>query len=95
MATRNRPGSEKASTSNHWTQADTSRAIEIWAEYQRRHDVSAMFGQTVGIDPASGRVWIGEAATDIWKQQEAEGIDVPLYYVRIGSDYYVRKGGRK
>jgi hypothetical protein len=49
----------------------------------------------VGIDPASGRVWIGEAATDIWKQQEAEGIDVPLYYVRIGSDYYVRKGGRK
>jgi hypothetical protein len=78
-----------------WTQADTSRALQIWAEYQKQRDVSGMKGQTAGIDPASGRVWFGESATDIWQQMEAEGIDIPLYYLRVGYDYYVRKGGHR
>ena len=42
-----------------------------------------------------GRIWFGESATDIWEQMEAEGIDTPLYYTRVGSDYYVRKGGHR
>jgi hypothetical protein len=54
-----------------------------------------LIGQTAGIDPVSGRIWFGESATDIWQQMEAEGIDVPLYYTRVGSDYYVRKGGHR
>ena len=68
---------------------------EFRDKYQRQHDVSPMLGQTAGIDPASRRVWFGESATDIWQQMEAAGIEAPLYYVRVGSDYYVRKGGRR
>ncbi len=82
-------------SSSTWTESDTSRAIQIWFDYQKHNDVSAMKGQTAGIDPASGRIWFGESATDIWQQMEAEGIDIPLYYVRVGYDYYVRKGGRR
>ena len=78
-----------------WTEADTAKALQIWGEYQRQHDVSSLAGQTAGIDPISGRIWFGESATDIWEQMEAEGIDTPLYYTRVGSDYYVRKGGRR
>ncbi len=78
-----------------WPEADTAKALQIWADYQRQHDVSALVGQTAGIDPVSGRIWFGESATDIWEQMEAEGIDTPLYYTRVGSDYYVRKGGHR
>ena len=71
--------------------SDVARAKEIWAEYQKQHDVSARKGQAVGIDPGSGRVWFGESALDIRKQMDAEGVDVPLYVLRIGYDYYLRK----
>jgi hypothetical protein len=73
-----------------WTDADTAKALQLWADYQGQHDVSSLMGQTAGIDPVSGRIWFGESATDIWQQMEAEGIDVPP---RVGPDYYVRKGG--
>ncbi|MGP0063031.1 MAG: hypothetical protein ACLQGP_05435 [Isosphaeraceae bacterium] len=75
-----------------WTDADTQRAQEIWAEYQRQHDVSSLRGKAVGIDPANGRVWFGESATDIWRQRQAETLDSPIYCIRVGYDYYVRKG---
>ena len=78
-----------------WTEADSAKALQIWADYQRQHDVSSLVGQSVGIDPVSSRIWFGESATDIWEQMEAEGIDTPLYYTRVGSDYYVRKGGHR
>lgn len=78
-----------------WTEAATAKALQIWADYQRQHDVSGLVGQTAGIDPLSGRILFGEAATDIGEQMEAEGIDTPLYYTRVGSDYYVRKGGHR
>ncbi len=78
-----------------WTETDTQRAKEIWAEYQRNHDVSALHGKTAGIDPVTGRVWFGESATDIWRQRQAEGIDTPIYGVRVGYDYYRRKGGSR
>jgi hypothetical protein len=74
---------------------DLERAKQIWAEYQQQHDVSGRLGQTAGIDPVSGRVWFGTSAEDIWRQQDAEGIDAPCYYVRVGKDYYLRKGKRK
>ncbi len=82
-------------TDSPWTEADTKRALEIWAEYQRRHDVSPQKGQAVGIEPVSGRVWFGERAIHIAAQMRAEGIDRPFYCVRVGSDYYIRKGGHR
>jgi hypothetical protein len=78
-----------------WTEADTAKASEVWAEYQRQHDVSARIGQAVGIDPVSGRVWFGESAKDIVLNLEAEGIHAPLFFLRVGQDYYGRKGGRR
>lgn len=72
---------------------DVARAKQIWAEYQRQHDVSARKGQAVGIDPVSGRIWFGESALDIRKQMDAEGASVPLFVLRVGHDYYLRKGG--
>jgi hypothetical protein len=77
-----------------WTDADTARACEIWDEYQQSHHVASLIGQTAGIDPASGRVWFGNSATDIWRQRQLEGDDTPMYCVRVGYDYYLRKGRR-
>src|SRR6266481_10035172 len=73
------------------TLVDTTKARELWAEYQRQHDVSDRMGQAVGIDPVSGRIWFGRKALDIARQMRAEGIDRPFYCVRVGSDFYGRK----
>jgi hypothetical protein len=78
-----------------WTDADTVRACQLWEEYQRRNDVASRVGQTAGIDPDSGRVWFGDSAADIWQQRQSEGIDAPFYCVRVGRDYYLRKGRRR
>jgi hypothetical protein len=75
-----------------WTEADSRKALQIWADYQRQHDVSDRRGQAVGIDPASGRVWFGESAADIAAQLQAGGTGTPLYFLRVGSGYYQRKG---
>ena len=78
-----------------WTTADSERAIEIWRDYQLTHDVSSLRGRTVGIDPISGRVWFGDSATDVVAQMSAEGFENPPLCLRVGYDYYVRKGGRR
>jgi cobalamin biosynthesis protein CbiD len=80
---------------SNWTDADTTQALQIWADYQKQHDVTVQNGQTVGIDSSSGRVWFGESAIDIPRQMDAEGLDTPLMCLRVGHDYYVRKGGRR
>jgi hypothetical protein len=77
---------------NTWTERDTERAQQVWAAYQRQHDISDRIGQTAGIDPVSGRIWFGASAKDLVAQMEAEGIVTPLYFVRVGTDYYRRKG---
>jgi hypothetical protein len=78
-----------------WTETDTNRALELWRAYQRDHDVSGLAGQAVGIDPAGGRVWFGESAQQIVEKLDTEGIATPLYFLRVGSEYYQRKGGRR
>jgi hypothetical protein len=78
-----------------WTPEDTARAKEIWAEYQQQHDVSHLHGKAVGIDPKSGRVWFGESIVDIDDQQNAVGDTAQLYFLRVGYDYYARKGGHR
>jgi hypothetical protein len=75
-----------------WTESDSYKAKQIWIEYQRQHDLSARTGQTAGIDPQSGRIWFGESIPDIVSQRDAEGLDSLLFFQRIGSDTYYRKG---
>ena len=77
------------------TDEDVARACRIWAEYQQDHDLSDRTGQAAGIDPASGRIWFGESAKDIVQQMDAEGINTLFYCVRVGFDYYLRKGGHR
>jgi hypothetical protein len=74
-----------------WTAAESCRAQELWSEYQRNHDLSGHEGQTVGIDPASGSLWLGDSIQDVIAQRDAAGNDAPLYFVRVGSETYYRK----
>ena len=78
-----------------WTEADTARACRIGADYQWEHDLTGRAGQAVGIDPASGHVSFGASAKDIELRLEAQGIHMPLFFLRVGQDYYARKGGRR
>ena len=82
-------------TASTWTESDTAKAEQIWSDYQERHDLSACIGKTAGIDPNTGRVWIGESIQDVLSQRNADGIDSLLFFERIGSKTYYRKGGRQ
>ena len=82
-------------TEDDWTEEHTARALAAWDEYQRRHDVSDLKGKTAAIDPVSGRVWIGDSGVDVIERMNADHMDVPLYFVRVGYDYYVRKLGKR
>lgn len=78
----------------NWTVADTQRALRVWEQYQQNHDVSERHGQAVGIDPVSERIWFGESLADIANQKETAKVDAPLLFLRVGRDYYQRKGSR-
>ena len=78
-----------------WTDADSTKALRIWAEYQRQHDVSPRNGQAVGIDPVTGQVWFGRSALEINQQMQAAQCASPLLFLRVGQDHYQRKGGRR
>ena len=82
-------------TASTWTEADTQKAMEFWRQYQEQHDVSDRFGQTVGLDPTGGRVWFGANASDVAAAARAEGFHTRLLAIRVGRDYYLRKGGRR
>lgn len=75
-----------------WTEADSARAKQLWTTYQRQHDLSDCTGKTAGIDPHSGRIWFGDSIRDVVLQRDAEGFDSPLFFERIGSESYLRKG---
>lgn len=74
---------------------DVDRAQAIWADYQKNHDITPLLEQAAGIEPISGRVWFGESGLEIRDQMLSEGIDAPFYCVRVGHDYYLRKGTRR
>lgn len=82
-------------TVSHWTEADSTRAQQIWSEYQQQHDLLGKAGQTAGIDPAGGRIWFGDSIQDVVAQRNADGSDVPLFFMRVGSATYYRKGGHR
>ena len=77
-----------------WKSEYAERAREFWREYQKQHDVSGLRGQVAAVDPESGRVWIGESAIDALDRMNADGEDTPVWFVRVGYDYYVTKGRR-
>ena len=77
-----------------WAESDTFKAKQFWREYQRVHDLSDLIGQTAGIDPHSGRIWIGESMPDVVSQRDADGVHSPLFFERIGFDVYFQKGRR-
>lgn len=74
---------------------DSASARRVWEEYQHQHDVSSFQGQTAGIEPTTGRVWLGASIEKVIEQRDRAGCDLPLYFVRIGSPAYYRKGGRR
>lgn len=83
-------------TVSRWTEADSNRAREIWSKYLNRQDIVAeRAGQTAGIDPSSGDIWFADSIQDVIAQRDAAGSSVPLYFVRVGSATYYRKGGRR
>lgn len=82
-------------TVSNWTEADSDRAREIWSDYQQHHDLSEKAGQTAGIDPASGRIWFGDSIQEVIAQRDADDSKAPLFFVRVGSATYYRKGGHR
>ena len=78
-----------------WSDTDSRKAKQIWATYQQQRDLSAHRGQTAGIDPDTGRIWFGESIQEIVSQRGAGGLESPLFFERVGSDTYFRKGGRQ
>lgn len=82
-------------TVSQWTDADSDRAQQIWSQYQQQHDLSKMARQTAGIDPVDGRIWFGDSIQDVIAQRDAEGSEAPLFFTRVGSTTYCRKGGHR
>lgn len=78
-----------------WTETESIKAKQVWAEYQEQHDLSDRIGQTAGIDPKSGRIWFGQSIRDIVSQRDAEGFFSLLFFERIGSQTYFRKGSHQ
>ena len=79
----------------NWEQVDSRKAKQIWAEYQEQHNLSDRIGQTVGIDPKSKRIWFGSSIRDIVLKRTSEGLSSPLFFQRVGSKTYFRKGRRR
>ena len=78
-----------------WTQTDSRKAKQVWEEYQKQHNLSDRIGQTAGIDPKSRRISFGATIRDIVLQRNTEGLHSPLFFQRVGSETYFRKGVRQ
>jgi hypothetical protein len=77
-----------------WKPEYTDRALRFWEEFQRDHDLTELRGKTAAIDPESGRIWIADSAVEIAEQRTSEGLDSPVYLIRVGYDHFTRKGRR-
>ena len=77
------------------TNVDTELAQRIWDDFASKNDLTSRLGQTAGIDSVSGRIWFGQSASDIVEQMDGANQFVPLYFIRVGQDNYLRKGGRR
>ena len=75
-----------------WKPEYTSRSQEIWREYQSHHDLTDQLGHVAAIDPQTGKVWIAKDPIDVTNLVRKEVGSNPVYFVEVGSDYFVRKG---
>ena len=75
-----------------WTETDSRKCKQIWAEYQKQHDMTERIGQTAGIDPQSGQVWFGDSIQEIVQQRQVKGLTSPLFFERVGYEAYFWKG---
>jgi len=80
---------------SNWTESNSVKAKQIWAEYQQQHNLSNRIEQTAGIDPKNGQIWFGASIQDIVLKRDAEGLNSPLFFERVGSETYFRKGGHR
>lgn len=78
-----------------WTETDSRKAKRLWEIYQKQHNLSDRIGQTVGIDPKSSRIWFGDSIQAIVQQRDQEGLNSPLFFQRVGTETYFRKGGHQ
>lgn len=77
------------------TDLDSDQAQKIWLDYQQQHDLSGKRGQTAGIEPVTGSIWFGSSVQDVIAQRDAVGNTAPLFFLRVGSETYYRKGGHR
>ena len=82
-------------TVTEWTEDQSRHAQALWLDYQQRHDLSGKKGQTAGVDPVKGTIWIGDSIQDVIAQRDVAGSTSPLYFVRVGFPTYYRKRGRR
>lgn len=78
-----------------WTEDDSRKAKRLWEIYQKENNISDRIGQTVGIDPKSSRIWFGDSIQAIVQQRDREGLNSPLFFQRVGTEIYFRKGGHQ
>ena len=72
----------------------SERAERIWTDYQRSADLASLHGMVAGVDPDGGRVWIADDVVQVVERMHADGVDTPLWFVRVGYDYLNVKGSR-
>lgn len=68
---------------------------QIWAEYQRTHEVPHNERVAVGIDPTTGDVFLGSSAKEITTRLVKEGRPRRLYFRWSNDPYYHHKGARR
>ena len=78
-----------------WTEADSRKAKRLWETYQKQNNLSDRIGQTVGIDPKNSRIWFGDSIQAIVQQRDREDLNSPLFFQRVGTETYFRKGGHQ
>jgi len=71
------------------------RAQEIWAEYERTHDLSGKEHLAVGIDPETGEIHFGASMVEIGNRLDREGRFKPLFYRWVDDPSYYHFGGRR
>ena len=74
---------------------DTEKAKQIWAEYERTHDLSGMEKLAVGIDPETGDVHFGKSMMEIGERLRSEGRFKPLFYRWVSDPSYFHRGVRR
>lgn len=80
----------RTATDPLWEKVD-----QIWAEYRQSHDEVTTGRVAVGIDPATGDVFLGTSAKEITMRLIKEGRPRRLYFRWSDDPYYTHKGTRR